>query len=163
MVKCECDIKMHNSEESFIDELSNKLVDVNDAKYNMQRVDIKFKLLRGTVIDINALLIISLLVVLIKYNALPIASALIQKTEIILFDEATSALDNETQTEIQKAINNMKGEYTILIIAHRLSTIINSDRIILLDDGKIIAEGSHKELLENCEKYKHLYESEIRK
>ena len=67
---------------------------------------------------------------------LAIARALIQKTEIILFDEATSALDNETQKEIQEAIHNMQGEYTILIIAHRLSTIIDSDRILFLKRQK---------------------------
>lgn len=92
---------------------------------------------------------------------LAIARALVQKTEIILFDEATSALDNETQEKIQQAIENMKNEYTILIIAHRLSTIINADRILYLDNGKIVAEGTHKELLKNCEEYKKLYESEI--
>ena len=92
---------------------------------------------------------------------LAIARALVQKTEIILFDEATSALDNETQEKIQKAIENMKGEYTILIIAHRLSTIKNASRILYLDDGKIIAEGTHEQLMNNCTQYKHLYESEI--
>ena len=94
---------------------------------------------------------------------LAIARALVQKTEIILFDEATSALDNETQEKIQKAIENMKGEYTILIIAHRLSTIKNASRILYLDDGKIIAEGTHEQLMNNCTQYKHLYESEILK
>lgn len=94
---------------------------------------------------------------------LAIARALVQKTEIILFDEATSALDNETQSKIQQAINNMKGEYTILIIAHRLSTIKNADRILMLDEGKIIAEGKHNELLKKCKEYKRLYESEISK
>lgn len=93
---------------------------------------------------------------------LAIARALIQKTEIILFDEATSALDNETQKEIQEAIHNMQGEYTILIIAHRLSTIIDSDRILFLNDGHIEAEGTHEELLENCPDYKHLYEKELK-
>lgn len=92
---------------------------------------------------------------------LAIARALVQKTEIILFDEATSALDNETQEKIQQAIENMKNEYTILIIAHRLSTIINADRILYLDNGKIVAEGTHKELLKKCAEYKKLYESEI--
>lgn len=91
---------------------------------------------------------------------LAIARALIQKTKIILFDEATSALDNETQFQIQKAIDNLKGEYTILIIAHRLSTIKNSDRILLIENGKITAEGTHKKLLENNITYKKLYESE---
>ena len=94
---------------------------------------------------------------------LAIARALVQKTEIILFDEATSALDNETQEKIQKAINNMKNEYTILIIAHRLSTIVGADRILFLNDGKIECEGSHEYLLKNCPDYKKLYEAEITK
>ena len=94
---------------------------------------------------------------------LAIARALVQKTEIILFDEATSALDNETQEKIQLAIENMKNEYTILIIAHRLSTIIHADRILYLEDGKIIAQGTHHELLKNCPSYQRLYESEIKK
>lgn len=94
---------------------------------------------------------------------LAIARALVQKTEIILFDEATSALDNETQKKIQEAISNMKDEYTILIIAHRLSTIVNCDRILFMDNGKIAASGTHKELLKNCKEYKKLYESEISK
>jgi ABC-type multidrug transport system fused ATPase/permease subunit len=93
---------------------------------------------------------------------LAIARALVQKTEIILFDEATSALDNETQESIQKAINNLQSEYTILIIAHRLSTVINSDRILFLNDGKIVASGSHEELLKICPEYKKLYEAELR-
>ncbi len=92
---------------------------------------------------------------------LAIARALLKKTEIILFDEATSALDNETQREIQEAINNMKGEYTILIIAHRLSTVINSDRILLIDDGQVVAEGTHGELMKSSNMYKHLYETEL--
>lgn len=91
---------------------------------------------------------------------LAIARAFIQETEIILFDEATSALDNETQAKIQTAINNLKENYTILIIAHRLSTIINSDRILVIDEGKIVGEGSHLELLKNNKIYKKLYESE---
>jgi ABC-type multidrug transport system fused ATPase/permease subunit len=92
---------------------------------------------------------------------LAIARALVQKTEIILFDEATSALDNETQEKIQQAIENLQKNYTILIIAHRLSTVINSDRILFLEDGKIIAEGTHKDLLNSCEEYKNLYEKEM--
>ncbi len=91
---------------------------------------------------------------------LAIARALVQKTEIILFDEATSALDNETQKEIQDAIDNMQGEYTILIIAHRLSTVINSDRLIFIEDGKVIAEGTHEELLKTNKEYQNLYKLE---
>lgn len=92
---------------------------------------------------------------------LAIARALLMKTEIILFDEATSALDNETQSEIQKAIDNLKGEYTILIVAHRLSTVIDCDRIFVVDDGKILDSGSHKELLKKCEFYRNLYEKDL--
>lgn len=92
---------------------------------------------------------------------LAIARALIKKTEIILFDEATSALDNETQRSIQTAINHMKGEYTILIIAHRLSTVIGSHRILVIDEGKIIGEGTHAELMQNNTFYRHLYEEEL--
>ena len=94
---------------------------------------------------------------------LSIARALLVKSEIILFDEATSALDNETQENIKKAINNLNGKYTVLIIAHRLSTIIDSDKIYVVDDGKIIDCGSHKELLERCEYYKELYDSDLEK
>ena len=92
-----------------------------------------------------------------------IARALLMQTEIILFDEATSALDNETQEQIQKAIDNLKGEYTILIIAHRLSTVIDADKIFVIDDGKIIDSGTHQELLKNCEVYKEIALSQLSK
>lgn len=92
---------------------------------------------------------------------LAIARAFIQNTKIILFDEATSALDNETQKNIQQAINNMKDKYTILIIAHRLSTIVSADKIIVVSNGKVVAKGTHKKLLESNKLYKKLYESEI--
>ncbi len=92
---------------------------------------------------------------------LAIARGLLMKTEMMPFDEATSALDNETQTEIQRAIDNLKGEYTVLIIAHRLSTIIDSDKIFVVDEGKIVAEGNHKTLLKTCEIYRNLYEKDL--
>ena len=88
-----------------------------------------------------------------------IARALIQNTRIILFDEATSSLDNATQKDIQTAIDNLKGKYTIMIIAHRLSTIINADKIFLIEDGTITAQGTHMELLEKNETYRSLYKS----
>ncbi len=92
---------------------------------------------------------------------LAIARAFIQNTKIILFDEATSALDNETQSSIQQAIHNMKDKYTILIITHRLSTIVHADKIMLVEDGKITAVGTHQELLEKNKEYQKLYRSEL--
>ena len=92
-----------------------------------------------------------------------IARALLMKTNIILFDEATSALDNETQENIQKAINNISSEYTMIIIAHRLSTIKNCNKIIVIDDGKVSGIGTHNELYKNNEIYNSLYEKELRR
>ena len=92
---------------------------------------------------------------------LAIARALIQKTKIILFDEATSALDNETQSKIQTAIDNLKGEYTILIIAHRISTIVNCDEIMVLQENGVIEKGIHNYLLENNKEYKKLCKKEM--
>ena len=91
---------------------------------------------------------------------LAIARALLLKTEILLFDEATSALDNETQTKIQEAIHNIKGEYTILMIAHRLSTVIDCDKIFVIDDGKVEGVGNHEYLLQNSKVYQKLYKKE---
>ena len=90
-----------------------------------------------------------------------IARALLMKSKIILFDEATSALDNETQANIQKAINNISDEYTMIIIAHRLSTIKDCNKIIVIDDGKVVGEGNHKELYKSNEIYRTLYENEL--
>ena len=92
-----------------------------------------------------------------------IARALLRKTNIILFDEATSALDNETQANIQKAINNISSEYTMLIVAHRLSTIKDCNKIIVVNDGKICGMGSHKVLYKDNEIYRTLYENELQK
>ncbi len=94
---------------------------------------------------------------------LAIARALLMHTEIILFDEATSALDNETQSKIQESIDNLTGEYTILIIAHRLSTVIDADKIFVVNDGKIIDYGTHQELLKKCDYYKKLYDKDLHK
>lgn len=89
---------------------------------------------------------------------LSIARTLSKKSEIILFDEATSALDNKSQEYIKKSIDNLVKDHTIVIVAHRLSTIIDADIIHVVDDGKIIASGTHEQLLKKCKKYKELYE-----
>ena len=94
---------------------------------------------------------------------LSIARAMLKKSQIILLDEATSSLDAETENKIQKAIAYLTKDRTTIVIAHRLSTILNSDNIYVIDQGKVIGEGNHKELLTKSEIYKNFYEKQIRK
>ena len=94
---------------------------------------------------------------------LSIARAMLKKSQIILLDEATSSLDAETESKIQKAIAYLTKDRTTIVIAHRLSTILNSDNIYVIDQGKVIGEGNHKELLTKSEIYKNFYEKQIRK
>ncbi len=91
---------------------------------------------------------------------LSIARTLSKGSEVILFDEATSALDNNSQDYIKKTIDNLVNDHTIVIVAHRLSTIIDADIIHVVDGGKVIATGTHKELLNSCKIYRNLYETE---
>ena len=91
---------------------------------------------------------------------LSIARTLTKNTKIILFDEATSALDNNSQEYIKKTIDNLVKDHTVIIVAHRLSTIIDADIIYVVDDGKIVAKGNHKELLKESKIYKNLYKTE---
>lgn len=94
---------------------------------------------------------------------LSIARAMLKKSKIILLDEATSSLDAETESKIQKAIGMLTKDRTTLVIAHRLSTILNSDKIYVIDSGKIIDQGKHQELIKNSKIYKNFYEKQIRK
>jgi len=91
---------------------------------------------------------------------LSIARTLIKKTKIVFFDEATSALDNNSQEFIKETIDNLVKDHTVVIVAHRLSTIKDADIIYVVDDGKIVGEGTHKELLKTNKIYKNLYETE---
>ncbi len=94
---------------------------------------------------------------------LSIARAILKKSKIILLDEATSSLDAETEKKIQDAINYLTKGRTTLVIAHRLSTILNSDKIYVIDGGKVIGEGKHDELLDTSKIYKNFYEKQIQK
>ena len=91
---------------------------------------------------------------------LSIARTLSKGSEVILFDEATSALDNNSQDYIKKTIDNLVNDHTIVIVAHRLSTIMDADVIHVVDGGRVIATGNHKELLNSCKIYRNLYETE---
>ena len=91
-----------------------------------------------------------------------IARAILRNTPILLLDEPTSALDNEAESQITKTISSLSGGRTTLIIAHKISTIKDSDHIIVLDNGLIIDQGTHSDLIDRCETYKSLYEIENR-
>jgi subfamily B ATP-binding cassette protein MsbA len=91
-----------------------------------------------------------------------IARAILKKSPIILLDEATSSLDTESERIVQNAINNLIKGRTTIVIAHRMSTIHNSDKIFLLESGKIINSGNHEYLINNSEKYKSLYKNQLK-
>ena len=86
-----------------------------------------------------------------------IARSLLKNPPILLLDEATSALDTETEYEIQESLIQMAHGRTVMIIAHRLSTVVHADRIVVLEQGQIVEEGSHKELLAKEGRYAHLW------
>ena len=90
-----------------------------------------------------------------------IARAILKDTPIILLDEATSSLDAESEEKVQNAILNLTKNKTTLVIAHRLSTIIRANKIIIVNQGKIVETGTHNDLLKNSNIYKNLYSKQI--
>ena len=94
---------------------------------------------------------------------LSIARAFLKKSKIILLDEATSSLDSDTEEKIQKAIEELIHDKTTIVIAHRLSTVLNSEKIYVMEKGRILDSGNHDELLEKSNEYKNFYEKQIQK
>jgi len=94
---------------------------------------------------------------------LSIARAMLKKSQIVLLDEATSSLDSETEDKIQKAINLLTKNRTTLVIAHRLSTILNSDKIYVIDNGSVVDQGKHEDLIKNSKIYINFYEKQLRR
>lgn len=90
-----------------------------------------------------------------------IARAILKKSKILLFDEATSALDGESEEFIQKTLQNLTPDHTILVIAHRLSTVINANQIVVLADGQVVGKGTHHELIKSNQVYQRLYQSQV--
>lgn len=94
---------------------------------------------------------------------LAIARAIAKKPEVFIFDDSFSALDFKTDARLRKAINTELKESTLLIVAQRISTIMNANQIIVLDEGKVVGKGTHKELMENCEVYQQIALSQLSK
>ena len=94
---------------------------------------------------------------------LSIARAFLKDSKIIILDEATSSLDSETEEKIQKALDKLIFNKTTVVIAHRLSTILSSDKIYVMDKGKVLDSGNHNELLKKSETYKNFYNKQINK
>lgn len=97
-----------------------------------------------------------------QQQRLTIARAFLQNTDILLFDEATSALDNESEKVVQRALEAIAGNKTVIAVAHRLSTIQEYDQIFVMKDGKLIEKGTHVELISNNSEYKKLYELSLK-
>ena len=96
-----------------------------------------------------------------QQQRLCIARSIVGDPPILIFDEATSALDTESERKVQQAIDDATRNRTVIMIAHRLSTILASDRIFVMDKGRVVGSGSHFELLETCPRYKTLYEMQF--
>lgn len=94
---------------------------------------------------------------------LAIARAIAKKPEVFIFDDSFSALDFKTDAKLRKAINTELRESTLLIVAQRISTIMNANQIIVLDEGKVVGKGTHKELMKNCEVYQQIALSQLSK
>ena len=94
---------------------------------------------------------------------LTIARAVVRKPEILILDDSASALDFATDAALRKAIRGMEGETTVFIVSQRAASIQHADRIIVLDDGKIVGLGTSEELLESCEVYQEIYNSQFKK
>jgi len=91
-----------------------------------------------------------------------IARAILKKSKFILLDEATSSLDTESERIVQNAINNLIKDKTTIVIAHRLSTIHNADKIFVMHNGEVVESGNHEYLIENCNQYKILYQTQLK-
>ena len=89
-----------------------------------------------------------------------IARALLKKPKILILDDSTSAVDTATEAEIRKSFSTSLKDATKLIIAQRISSVEHADRILVMDEGEIVGQGTHEELMKSCEAYQEIYYSQ---
>ncbi len=92
---------------------------------------------------------------------LSIARAVAKDPEIFVFDDSFSALDYKTDAKLREALKEKTQNKTVIIVAQRINTILNADQIIVLEEGKIVGKGTHKQLMQNCEVYKQIALSQL--
>jgi ABC-type multidrug transport system fused ATPase/permease subunit len=88
---------------------------------------------------------------------------LVGEHDILILDDSASALDYATDASLRFAVRNMQGEHTVFVISQRTASILHADRILVLDDGKLVGSGKHEELLSSCEVYREIYFSQFPK
>jgi subfamily B ATP-binding cassette protein MsbA len=98
-----------------------------------------------------------------QLQRIAIARAILKNPSILIFDEATSQVDADSEAKIHRAIEEIMADRTCIIIAHRFSTVISADIIVVMDKGRIIAQGKHEELMKSCLLYRSLYETQLLK
>lgn len=143
-----------NGKEKISEEKIRKAIEVAQAKEFVEKMEDNYKTLMsqgGTNVSGG------------QKQRLSIARAIARDPEIYIFDDSFSALDYKTDSILRKELKKYTNEVTTLIVAQRIGTIMNADKILVLDEGKVVGQGKHKELLENCEVYKQIALSQLSK
>ena len=143
-----------NGKEKISEEKIRKAIEVAQAKEFVEKMEDNYKTLMsqgGTNLSGG------------QKQRLSIARAIARDPEIYIFDDSFSALDYKTDSILRKELKKYTNEVTTLIVAQRIGTIMNADKILVLDEGKVVGQGKHKELLENCEVYKQIALSQLSK
>ncbi|MCI8618110.1 MAG: ABC transporter ATP-binding protein [Clostridia bacterium] len=143
-----------NGKEKISEEKIRKAIEVAQAKEFVEKMEDNYKTLMsqgGTNVSGG------------QKQRLSIARAIARDPEIYIFDDSFSALDYKTDSILRKELKKYTNEVTTLIVAQRIGTIMNADKILVLDEGKVVGQGKHKELLKNCEVYKQIALSQLSK